>query len=62
MTVEERLTRLESIITVLAITGKVVNPKYSYEYGVSYKSMTEVIDLLTDIRNELEEADNNETD
>lgn len=58
MSVEERLTRLETIITVLAKTGQVVNPKYSYEYGISYEDMKEVITLLADIKKELREAEN----
>lgn len=58
MSVEERLTRLEAIITVLARTGRVINPKYAYEYGISYDDMNEVISLLKDIREELKEAEN----
>lgn len=59
MSVEERLTRLETIIMVLVTTGgKIVPPQFAYDYGVSCEDMTKVIDLLFDIRKELREIKN----
>lgn len=58
MSVEERLTRLETIIMVLVATnGKIVRPQFAYEYGVSYEDMEKVIGSLFDIRRELRETD-----